>query len=257
MRLSAWLAAALLAVSWLFGLEYYYPVCPWAWLASIAAAVVLLAGVRRGANDECGMTSDESGPATDDSSFASRRVAFAALALLVPAVWVAGWPYRMPPLLVAIGLAIWLLPKRQWTGRLALSLVAAGVVMLVQAVALELYVGWTMRWHDLPWPLPEGLAAVVGWLGAPATANGSAVVVHSLRQVHRLAASWELLIDPATWLFLVGGLAMLAQRGSGRHSCLPEEGPERADICPARQSPVRTATAPFKSRPAGGTYCAT
>ena len=112
------------------------------------------------------MTSDESGPATDDSSFASRRVAFAALALLVPAVWVAGWPYRMPPLLVAIGLAIWLLPKRQWTGRLALSLVAAGVVMLVQAVALELYVGWTMHWHDLPWPLPEGLAAVVGWLGA-------------------------------------------------------------------------------------------
>ena len=41
MRLYAWIAAALLAGSWLFGLEYFYPVCWWAWLASIAAAVGL------------------------------------------------------------------------------------------------------------------------------------------------------------------------------------------------------------------------
>ena len=116
----------------------------------------------------------------------------------------------MPPLLLAIGLAFRLLPRKQQTERLASSFVAGGVVMLVQAVSLEVYVGWTMRSHNLPWPLPDGLAAIMGWLGADAVADGSAIVVHSLRQVHRLAATWELLFDPATWLFFAGGLATIA-----------------------------------------------
>ena len=40
--------------------------------------------------------------------------------------------------------------------------------------------------------------------------------MHSMRQVHRLGATWELLLDPATLLFFVGGLTMLALVGVGR-----------------------------------------
>ena len=38
-----------------------------------------------------------------------------------------------------------------------------------------------------------------------------------LRQVHRLGATWELLLDPATLLFFVGGLTMLAVQGGACH----------------------------------------
>ena len=34
--------------------------------------------------------------------------------------------------------------------------------------------------------------------------------MHSMRQVHRLGVTWELLLDPATFLFFIGGLTMLA-----------------------------------------------
>ena len=37
-----WIGTALLAGSWLLGLDYFYPANPWAWLAAVAAAVVLL-----------------------------------------------------------------------------------------------------------------------------------------------------------------------------------------------------------------------
>jgi hypothetical protein len=221
MTLSTWIATALLAVSWLFGLEYYYPVRPWAWLAGIGAAVALLAASaprRFNGGSVSGKSDLAAGPPPR-----RRAELVAALALLLPAIWLAGWPYRMPPLLLAIGLAIWLLPKRRGMERLASSLIAAGVVTLVQAAALELYAGWTMRSHDLPWPMPAGLAAVVAWLGVDATADGSAIVLHSTRQVHHLAATWELLMDPATWLFLIGGLAMLGQPWWDGYSCLPEE----------------------------------
>ncbi len=54
------------------------------------------------------------------------------------------------------------------------------------------------------------LAGVATLLGIDATADGSTIVMHSMRQVHRLAATWELLLDPATLLFFVGGATMLA-----------------------------------------------
>ena len=126
-------------------------------------------------------------------------------------MWFAAWPYRAAPLLIVMGLGLGLLPiGRRWADRLAAGAVAAGVVLLVQALALEAYADHTMRWHDLPWPLPKSLAGIAALLGIDATAAGSSVVMHSMRQVHRLAATWELLVDPATLLFFVGGLTMLA-----------------------------------------------
>ena len=33
-----WIGTALLAGSWLLGLDYFYPASPWGWLATVAAA---------------------------------------------------------------------------------------------------------------------------------------------------------------------------------------------------------------------------
>ncbi len=98
-----------------------------------------------------------------------------------------------------------------------------GVILLVQALALELYAAHTMRSHELPWPLPDALAGIATMLGVDATADGSAIVMHSMRQVHRLAATWELLLDPATFLFFIGGLTMLALRRNDERGMMNDE----------------------------------
>ncbi|GAG09594.1 unnamed protein product, partial [marine sediment metagenome] len=194
---------ALLAGSWLLGLDYFSPASPWAWLAAVGAAVVLL-----------GTTLKPTMLADEDASKENRRrrsLETAALLLFLPAVWFASWPYRAAPLLIILGLAIRLLPlRKRWTDCLAYGTVTAGVVMLVQALATELYTLHTAWSHELPWPLPDLLAGIATLLGIDASADGSTVVMHSMRQVHRLGATWDLLLDPATFLFLVGGLTVLA-----------------------------------------------
>ena len=45
--------------------------------------------------------------------------------------------------------------------------------------------------------------------GIDAAADGPLLVVQSMRQSHRLAISWDMVFDPATLMFLVGGLAWI------------------------------------------------
>ena len=40
--MSSWIGIALLAGSWLLGLDYFYPANPYAWLAAVTAGVILL-----------------------------------------------------------------------------------------------------------------------------------------------------------------------------------------------------------------------
>ena len=202
--LRLWIGTALLAGSWLLGLNYFYPASPWAWLAAVAAAVVLLSIEQA---------------ATVESRSRRRRnrrrpldAATNAL-LLLPAVWFAAWPYRAAPLLLVLGLALQLLPiRKRWSDRLACGAVAAGVVLLVQALALGVVRQPHGRVPRTSLAAARSAGGIAGLLGIDAAADGSSVVMHSMRQVHRLAATWELLLDPATLLFFVGGLTMLALR---------------------------------------------
>ncbi|MHC4178685.1 MAG: hypothetical protein ACYSWU_14335, partial [Planctomycetota bacterium] len=194
-RLLGWTGVALLAVSWLLGMTYYCPANRLAWVVLVVAGAVLLGGsIKRGPR---------------------RREAWIALVLLLPAVWFAPWPLRAAPLMIVAGLAVELLPiPRRWPRWVGRGAVAAGVVMLVQSLCMAAYAACTARSHELPWPLPELLAGVARLLGVEATADGSpgvdsAVVMHSIRQVHRLGATWDLLLDPATLCFFVGSLVML------------------------------------------------
>ncbi len=187
----SWIGLALLSVSWLLGMGYYYPAQPLAWVVVVAGGTVLLFG-----------SIDRLPP---------RRETLITLALLVPIVLFAPWPLRAAPLLIVAGLALELLPvPRRWPKPLARAAVTAGVVMLAQALSMAAYAGQTARSHELPWPLPEMLAGVARLLGIDATADGSSVVMHSIRQVHRLAATWELLVDPPTLCFFVGSLVFFA-----------------------------------------------
>jgi hypothetical protein len=186
----AWIGVALLAVSWLLGMTYYFPANRIAWVVMVAGGTVLLSGVITRAPRP--------------------REAGIALLLLLPAVWFASWPLRAAPLLIVAGLAVELLPiPRRWPGWLGRGAVAAGAVMLAQSLALAAYAAWTARCHELPRPLPELLAGVARLLGIEAAADGSDVVMHSIRQMHRLGATWELLLDPATLCFFVGALVVL------------------------------------------------
>lgn len=195
-----WIGIALLAGSWLFGLDYFYPASLWAWFVSVTAAVVLLGGTNGVA-------------VAADEKQGRWSVGTIAMVLLLPVVWYAAWPYRAAPLLIVFGLAIRRLPvRKRWSDWLADGAVTAGVVLFVQALALELYASHTACSHELPWPLPNMLAGIATLLGIDAAADGSSVVIYSMRQPHHLGATWELLLDPATWLFFIGGLTWLALR---------------------------------------------
>jgi hypothetical protein len=218
-----WVGTALLAGSWLLGVDYFYPANPYAWLAVVAAAVALL-----------GKTDTSSQPL----AVSHLRLQAIAIVLFLPAVWFASWPYRAAPLLIVLGLAIQLVPlRKRWLDWLAAGAVLAGVVMVVQALTLELYASYTAHSHELPWPLPDLLAGVATLLGIDATADGSNVVMHSMRQVHRLGATWELFLDPASLLFFVGGLTMLACRSAGETPAF-----SLAGETPALRAGLRTLT---------------
>src|SRR5665648_104695 len=106
-----WIGTALLAGSWLLGLNYFFPANPYAWFATVAAAVVLLG---------------------NSKPLAASHPKALALALFLPAVWFASGPYRAAPLLIVLGLAVELLPiRKRWSDWLAAGAVTAGVVMLV------------------------------------------------------------------------------------------------------------------------------
>lgn len=213
-----WSAAALLAGSWLLGLDFYRPASAVAWTLSVVFGAGLLAG--------CPLRI----PRTRESILAG--------AMLLPAVWFFPWPYRAAPSLLVIGLVLCnaRIPKRtsgataglpssaestvgqanrdtrhfRSGGALGRGALAAGLVLLAQSLLVELYIAGTARCHELP----SFLASLVGggaWLlGLDAAVDGSTLTLGTLRGPLRLGVTWELVFDPATLAFLVAGLVLLA-----------------------------------------------
>jgi hypothetical protein len=216
----AWIAVALLAGSWMFGLDYFYPANPWVWAALAIGASGLLGGalIRL--------------PGGRDSAIA--------IGLLIPALVFVPWPLKIISLLIVTGLAIHLLtgphpnplraPTEGWSGEgtivndlpmdegplgkfvtwLSQGAVSAGVILAAQSLALAFYTAQTALSHELPWPLPDLFAGMANLLSIDAAADGSKIAMSSMRQVHRIGATWELLFDPATFCFFIGGLVLMA-----------------------------------------------
>ena len=167
----AWLGLVVLSASWLWGLSYYYEAEAKFWLAAVAAGAALLNGaVRR---------------------LPGRTAAGISAALLLPAAVLAPWPWRIGPVLLAAGLALTAAgPPRVWMRRLAETALAAGSILIAQAVALAGYEAFAARVPDVPGVLARVVGAA-GWLiGIDLAVDGSTVAMFSMRQVHPLARWW-------------------------------------------------------------------
>ena len=185
-----WIGLAFLSASWLPGLGLYRDPNWIAWSALVVLGTGFLLGfpVYR--------------PARSDSAIAA--------ALLIVPLLLAPWPHRGAVLLLLIGLLLAAAPiPRRWPGQVGAAALTAGSILVVQASAMLAYEVVTARSHELPWRLPEILYAVARLLGIHASLDGTTLGLHSIRRLHLLGATWELLLDPATFAFLVGGVTLL------------------------------------------------
>src|SRR2546429_8904734 len=64
------------------------------------------------------------------------------------------------------------------------------------------------------------LQAIPSTLDSGAAAVGWTLTLSSMRKTHPLGAPWELILDPATWCFFVGGMAFLILRSWSRENPL-------------------------------------
>ena len=197
----AWIGIALLAGSWMFFLGYYYPADYIAGGIFTAAAVILLSG----------STTVTLAPMSS----------YALLATALPTCWLIPWPYKLIPVLFSFGACVQLLPqKNKRLHAIGAGAILAAGVTASQSLVLAVYTAKTSRSHDLPAFLSEILAAVLRFFSVEAAADGSNLAVHTIRQNHRLAATWDLLFDPVTLLFFVGaavwlGFVLTTQPGDG------------------------------------------
>ncbi len=189
----AWLGVALLSASRLFGLDYYHQANWPVWAVLVAAGTALLAGfdIRKPTWGEL----------------------LAAVLLILPALAVVPWPHGAAVLLILGGslLSLASIPA-PWFASLGGAGLAAGTVLLVQSAGMLLYGGITARSHELPGPLAVLLYGIARLLGIDATLDGTTMALHSMRRVHYLGATWELLLDPVTWCFLLGAVILVCLR---------------------------------------------
>ncbi len=189
----SWIGLAILSSSWLFGLSYYHDAKWLAWAILVGIGTGLLIGfrIRKPNAVEAGV----------------------AAVMLLPAIDLAPWPYRAAPLLIFVGLVLGIVPiPRRWPRVLASALIAAGVILMTQSLAILGYEYVTARSHELTWPFPSLLYAISRLLGFRASLDGTNLGLYSPRAVHLIGATWELLLDPATLCFLFGGIVMLCLR---------------------------------------------
>ncbi|UCD49533.1 MAG: hypothetical protein JSW27_18620 [Phycisphaerales bacterium] len=188
-----WLGLALLSASWLASLGTYHDPrwIVWAVLVGVGTCFLFDFPLRK----------------------PKRSDLIVAAALLIAPLLLVPWPYRAAVLLLFVGLLISAAPiRRHWPGRIGAAALTAGSVLAVQALALLAYEAFTARSHELPWRLPQILHGAAHLLGIQAALDGTSLALHSIRRVHQLGATWELLLDPVTFAFLTGGVALVCLR---------------------------------------------
>jgi hypothetical protein len=197
----SWMALALLSLSWLVGMGYYHhPDWP-LWTIMVVVAVVLLT------------TSAPPLPRHQATITSIVLTLAMSVVLVVVAFWSTPWPVGAIPLLIAIGLPLSLFPEsRRWPRAVGAAAVSAGIVLVLQAIAIFGYQSVTGRIHETPQPIADLLGLIARLVGIDAAADGSTVALHTMRKLHEVGALWDWFCDPATFCFLVGGITLLALR---------------------------------------------
>jgi hypothetical protein len=203
----AWIGIALLAVSWLFALPWYHQPAWALWVPLLSLGTLLLMAA------PCRLP--------------GRRLAAVAGLLMLPAALLVPLPWRVGFALAAVGLGLQALglarvlpgdlPKRLCR-RLALGTAVAGLILQAQGLTLFLYGAATARSHNLPAFLARVLGWVAHWLDIGAGVSGSTVTIFSMREHHAVGATWELLADPASMLFIVGAIVLAAGSVASGHA---------------------------------------
>jgi hypothetical protein len=185
-----WLSLAFLSASWLFGLSYYHQGQLWVWAIFVAIGIGLLIAV----------------PARRPAAFE----AAVAGVLLLAAVKLAPWPYRIAPLLIFIGIVLFTIPiPRRWPNAAASACIISGSILSIQSLVLIVYKYLTAISHELPQPIAYVLYLTSRLIGINSALDGSNLAMYTPRAVHLLGMTWELFLDPATLSFLCGGLVVL------------------------------------------------
>ncbi len=185
-----WISLALFSASWLFGLSYYNDAQWLIWSIFIAAGTGLLIGVQLRK------------PTAFD-------VAIAAI-MLLPVIILAPWPYRIAPLLIFAGLVLVTIPiPRRWPQYLSPAFILAGSILLVQSIGIWIYTYAASMSHELPQFISYFLCGITRIIGIPSAFNGLNLALYTQRLVHQLGSTWELFFDPATFVFLFGGIIIL------------------------------------------------
>ncbi|HEV8292478.1 MAG TPA: hypothetical protein VGP94_11165, partial [Tepidisphaeraceae bacterium] len=196
-----WLGLALLGGSWLFGLKYYHEADYLTFSLLIIAGSLLLCG------------SLQRLPNTAESLIAA--------ILLVPVASLAPGPYKAIAILLIVGLLLNLAPfPVRWPKALASGAFAASLILLCQAAGMLLYESGTARSHDLPVSIAKLLQPVITALDIDGAVVNNTLTVSSMRKTHPLGATWELLVDPATYAFFIGGIVFVILRSWSRENPL-------------------------------------
>lgn len=191
-----WLGLAFLSASWLFAFGYYHAVDRVAWGAMVALGVVSLLG----------------GPVRPRMH---PTPSVAALLLSIPSLLLLPQPYFTGVALLIVGLLLHLITSAsgvaRWQSLLARisgATLPAGVLLLTQGVAIRCYAGFTARSHELFSPLPQWIGFIARTLGIDSAQYEQTVSMHSMRRIHQLSTTWERFLEPVTFCFLVGVLAV-------------------------------------------------
>jgi len=224
----AWMGMVLLSGAWLAGTAYYHQTDDWsrracAMMIALGALLMVwrpakamdwrasLVGIVLAATAVVASVALVTVPPVEGVVAAPEGMVDSVAAALKPLL--TRGPFCMGPILFIAGLACGLVPGlRKWPARVAGGLMLAGAIVATQSVAMAAYESLTARCPNLPGPLVACLAAAARFVGLDATACGPDLALFSMRQVHRLGATWALLLDPASACFLVGGVVLICVR---------------------------------------------
>lgn len=184
-------------------------------LGGLATGLMICAGRRNGvaffgsdfdSKDEIASAATTSDNTTDGTTFTT-PIGWAAL-LLVPAALFVPWPGRAALLLLLIG---WIVQAggagNQRLKHFGRRLAAAGWVLTIMLLTLAAYTAVSARNHDLPGPLAYLLCLLLRAVGVSADADGATIHLHSWRQMHPLAVTWDALFEPMAVLLVAGAAA--------------------------------------------------
>ncbi|MBN1697737.1 MAG: hypothetical protein JW881_09500 [Spirochaetales bacterium] len=201
-----WIGIALLSCAWAFGITFYHGPIYALFFLAVGAGLFFISKL--------------------DFSLPSRPFSVIGIPLSLPVIFILPWPYTIIPIFLLTGLLIHLaaglLPRDPKTcspeiapflslilphaARIAKTLIFASALLAVQAVALELYVTFTASFRELPRIIADLLNGLATMLGFESGVTTAGISLFTMRKIHTLGATWELILDPVLLAFIAGSI---------------------------------------------------